>query len=1198
MSKKFKKIEVNGFKSFADKLEIKFSDGITAIVGPNGCGKSNVADSVRWVLGEQSAKTMRGDSMQDVIFKGTEKRKSVSFCEVSLHFDNSEKWFADLPYDEVVITRKLYRSGESEYLINKQPCRLRDIKKCLRESAMGRDSYSIIGQGDVSKLLEAKPEDRRSIFEDAAGIGGLKASKAEAEKKLENARNNLERINDILTEKSNALRPLTAQAETAKKYLAIKEQLRKAEINSYIYQYGSASEAKAIIDSRLEKINEEIVLKEKEHEAASAAYTETFDNFGKIDTDIGVLRREEVAFTENKGRKEADVRVLNERIRYLTEQNKRLVDENENFIKRRLVIAGDMSTTQNEHEKKKYENKIRCDKKDKLDAEFHVILDKIYEHEAKLDADRREMDEASDKLSEIKSNMTGLLAEKETLINLCGEVKISIENYVQDLCSLGKELEEKKTERDVLIQLKDKLQSEFDSLNEENNSASARIAELSPEVNGLSEKCHVLRSRQKVYKDMAAAYEGYAGSVKNLLSDAGKDEKVGGKILGVIGRLLKVDSKFEIAMEIALGSAVQNVVVKNPEDAEYLINYLKEKRYGRVTFLPLTWAKPNFLMSGYRNRLTDKGIFGIASELVEYAPEFDGIIKGLLGATVIVDAHSTGKKLAESTDHAFKIVTLDGDVFSPARSVSGGSKKSEIVNVFSQERELKELTLQADECKKQLDEAKEKLSALEERRRFVSERARELREEIHKAEIRLAGLVGDINTLVSEETTLKDHKRAAHDNLEKQRARIVQIDADVNSVGELEATIREKKKASMDSSAESQKEFDKLRSARETCDKELREIGLAMAGAQSIIWALESKMDQLKKEAGAVEDGLEKGKSQLETNKITMAQLEEELAALTVDVDSLDKRDSASFQERLAELEESKQQLQVKITALDKERELYRAELSRLREKKSLEEMQLMKVDTDIEQMRQHVFEDYGLEHEQCLEYKDPEFNPEKGSVEINRLKRQVKSLGYVNVNAIEQSRVLYEEYHALDVQREDVEKGAADAEAIIKKISAEMLSTFNTKFAQIRENFKKIFFELFDGGRADLIPCESDDPLLAGIEIVAQPPEKKLQSISLLSGGERALTSIAILFAILRLRPMPFCILDEIEAALDDANAGRFARYLRRFSEETQFIVITHRKPTMELSDSLYGVTMEEKGVSKIVSVRLADAVASAESV
>lgn len=1194
---KFKKLEVCGFKSFADRLEIKFGGGVTAIVGPNGCGKSNVADSIRWVLGEQSAKLLRGSSMQDVIFNGTENRKSLSFCEVSLYFDNTEKWFSNLDYNEVVISRKLYRSGESEYSINKTPCRLKDITEHLRDAGMGREGYSIIGQGRIDELLSAKPEDRRTIFEEAAGISKFKARKIDAERKLGRTRDNITRLNDILAEKARILEPLTRQSEAARKWLDLRDRLRDYEINTYIFQYDSAAQAKAVINERMNALAEEIDLRGRECDDATASYNEAMQNLNSIDRNIEKLREELLTLTVGMEKQAGEVNLLNERLNYLNKQNFQLMTDNKSLDDEYRATCDLVEQGKAELEKKTFELDVLKTKSGEINENYFKIVDELKEGEGEMETNHREMLEAMDKLTEIKSNMSRLLAEKDALNNLVADLTAKMIEAEANYNTVSQTVENSNAENQKLIALKNELKVGLDALYEKNNECVARINTLASKIDSVNAKYYMAKSKQKMLKDMLEAFEGFAYSVKNLLNDCKTDKEIDNRIEGVVAQLLSVDSKYETAIEMALGNAVQNIVVKTEDDAKFLIGYLKKMRYGRVTFLPMSAIKPRFIDRSFANAMNMDGVFGAACDLIEYDSKYENIMRGLLGSTVIVDNMDTAIKLARSTGFAFKVVTLEGDIINPHGAITGGSKKADITNIFSHDRELAEVNAQVEDCEKSLKEWNAERDSQAKLQAELSVALKENRENLHSAEVELAAKTESLNKNQAEQLKLEKQSCSLNEEITRHRQRIADIDSDINSVGELENIITTKKRLASDTSQERQQRFDELRKERERLHEELTNSRLNIVNGENTVNTLKTEINRLQNNTITLSDKIRRGCEQISANDILVQQIEEELKAITNTANVKDSSRVEIVRNKLSNLDDYKRDLQEKLTKVDGDRVRLMDELQGLHEKKNKEDMLLLKVDTDIEQMQQRVFEEYNLDYEQCLPFKQDGYNVEKGVAESNRIKRQMNALGHVNLDAIEQCKTEYESYHTMDVQREDLVKAEADLLKIIKELSDEMLGRFSEQFEKIRSNFIKIFKELFDGGDADLILLESDNPLDAGIEIKAQPPQKKLQSISLLSGGERALTAIAILFAILRLKPMPFCVLDEIEAALDDANAGRFAKYLRRFSEETQFIVITHRKPTMELSDNLYGVTMEEKGISKIVSVKLSEAVAAAES-
>lgn len=1191
---KFKKLEVAGFKSFADRLEIKFGAGVTAIVGPNGCGKSNVADSIRWVLGEQSAKLLRGSSMQDVIFNGTEKRKSLSYCEVSLYFDNTNKQlFPSLDYDEVVLSRKLYRSGESEYYLNRSQCRLKDITDLLRDGGMGREGYSIIGQGRIEELLRSKPEDRRAIFEEAAGISKFKAKKLESERRLARTRENLVRIDDIMREKAALLEPLTKQSEAARKWLDLRDKLKTHEINIYIHQYDSASQAKEAIQTRLNEVLDEIAVRQKDCDEATAQYNEAMENLGNTDKAINALREELLNLTVGMTRAAGDAKLHQERLRYLVSQSEQLQQES-------VQLTEDRERTQSllqEGEAQIAEIAAALDvariEAEKLDEEYLAVVDTLAQGEGEEENNRRKIMEAMDHLADIRANMSRMVAEREGLQAQLGDLNERLAAAKEKLETGLGHSNRLQVETDALIEEKNKQAKELDELYAQNSACVAAIGQAAEKIDGISSRYYMAKSRQKMLVEMQESYDGFAYGVKKLLAESKTRKDLSDRMEGVVASLIDVREGFETAIETALGNAVQNIVTKTEEDAKYLIEYLKSTRSGRATFLPISSIKPRALEGEYRPLLREKGVCGVAVDLIRYDAAYANIFAGLLGNTVVVEDMDVAIAVARKSRYGFKIVTRDGEVISPHGSITGGSKKSELTNVFGHEKEIEALNAQLAEMDKKLAEWNAVRDENAQKQHALSERIRARADELHKMEVEIATRTEALRKFAAADAELAADVQALEESVQNATQRADAITRELDSVEELEKITRGEKENATGTHEERKQQSDVLRKQREELHGHMTAARVRVSTLEAQAVAAENDMARLKNNLLSLDDKIAFDRGKIAENESLAEGLNRKIEELLQACGEKDSQRANEIRGKLANFDDYKQELNATLATLDSRRMELVNVLQGLHDKKSREEMQLLKVDTDIEQMQEKVKTDYELEYEDCLPFKEEGYDLNKGLAEAHRITRQMNALGNVNLGAIEQCQEVYAGYHEMEIQREDAAKAEADLLKIIKETSAEMLEKFNDSFEKIRVNFVKIFKELFDGGNADLLLLESETPLEAGIEIVAQPPEKKLQSISLLSGGERALTAIAILFAILRLKPMPFCVLDEIEAALDDANAGRFAKYLRRFSEDTQFIVITHRKPTMELADSLYGVTMEEKGVSKIVSVKLSEAMA-----
>ncbi|MDD2227224.1 MAG: chromosome segregation protein SMC [Clostridia bacterium] len=1019
----FEKIELIGFKSFADKIEIKFDDGITAIVGPNGCGKSNVGDAIRWVLGEQSSKNLRGTSMQDVIFSGTEKRRSLSYCEVSLFFNNSDRFF-DIDFDELSVTRKIYRSGESEYLINKNQCRLKDIVTLFFDSGIGRDGYSIIGQGKVEEIISSKPESRRKIFEEAAGIAKFKSRKEEAERKLERTRENLNRLRDIVGEIERQLGPLKKQAETAKKYLDFKYHLKDLEVNAYIYQYENMGEVKAQLNTKMDGILEELSLRQTELVGLNQKSVDNMEKISQIDDNIKQINNEILVLTVGFEKQIGEIKLFQERIASVKDKNE--------------TIKQDISNLENSIKKYFDEKKSKEIRKNELQK------------------NAKEIEESSPEYSDLIKNYSTL---KVKAVNLISKIK-----------------------------------------EEEQN------------INNLNAKIQVFENRHRLLSEMQAEFEGYAYAVKKLLKESEKNVAIKNRMVGLLASLIKVPQKFETAIEVALGAAIQNIVTTDEENAKILINYLKSNQLGRATFLPISSMKPRYISHEFRNLLSTSGCHGVAAELISYDRRIKNVVENLLGSVVLTENLDIAVNIAKKSNFAFKIVTLDGDVLNPSGAMTGGSRKSQAVNLISREREISTLATDIQKAKNDYEKGQNVLNDLNEKFDEVQQKIGEIEKRKNSNEISEAVKIAEIKTEIN--------------SIENDFVRIQ------NQIFEIESTIKTKNQQ------------------------------------------IENNLYFIKKEETSIQD---MQKNSLDTENT--AKLEQ-------------------LKENQEEFEQNRITLQGQLKEIDLKKEQAMQEINRINDKKFRVEMEFTKLETDAETMQQRIYEEYELTYETCLEFRREDFEIDEALSKIYELKKEISKLGYVNVNAIEDSIAICERYDEMSLQVQDLETAEADTCKIIEELSDEMSTRFLEEFEKINSNFSITFKELFGGGNAKLQLVGSDNILEAGIDIVAEPPGKKLQNITLLSGGEKALTAIAILFAIIKLKPMPFCLLDEIEAALDESNVERFAQYLRRFSNQTQFIVITHRKPTMELADSLYGVTMEEKGVSKIVSVKLNEAIIVGEQV
>ena len=1185
----FEKVEIYGFKSFADKAEIKFGDGITGIVGPNGCGKSNVADAIRWVLGEQSAKTLRGSSMQDVIFSGTQGRKSLSYCEVSLYFDNSNKMFS-IDYNELIITRKLFRSGESEYYINKQPARLRDIVDLLHECGIGKEGYTIIGQGKVEEIMSAKPEDRRMIFEEATGIAKFKTRKNESERKLERTHENLVRYIDILTEIENQLAPLERQAAKAKEFNELSEELKFHELNTYIAKVDGVETAKGKINVRIKGIEEQSALRSSELEKVQSEYDKIFSDISEADIKLKNLNDELLEKRVNMEKSSGAKQLYEQKISYLKSQ----IERANNEIKANIELVKECEQTFTDNEQKLGNDLAQLEElqkqAEKLSKKLLTVSEKIALGEELQNANRKKVIESIETLSDIKLNK--------------GTKSIEKSNLMEKLDELTTKLDELSVKRDELFNNKEKCDKNIDELDraifdlrnqiehkeDEIRNGNEEVAKLDNAIYSLNSVITTLVTKDNFYKALKDNYEGYAPAVKNLLNKAKQNGELKRRIKGVVAELIKSDKKYDIALETALAAAAQNVVTTTPDDARYLIEYLKTNGLGRITFLPITSVKPREQNVQVTLALKETGALGVANQLVTYDKQYENVISNLLGNTLIVDTLQNATRIADKYRFAFKMVTLDGDVFTTQGAMTGGSRRTDTVGLLSSDRKIEDNAEQLKRKREEMTALKEQKAELEKKRDKALD-AHTLLNDMYNGK-RQQNLIEKEKQATAERalSEIGQSIENTNDLIEDVKERIEKVDAEYQAVHMGGAKLEAERTSATETANKHQAEYDALRKERDQLTEQSTEIQVKITELRGSVSALKTENERLKGvivETEKTNDGLLKSNQGAEDIIEELRRDQEKVALTKAEQDYIN-----GIRERIENIDKNKSELRDKLNRNADKRQYLTDAITELSEKKHLEEIALAKIDSDLEHLQQSIWEDYQETYETAVKVRAENYDASFGESEIARIRKKRSSLGAINATAIEDSKALKERYEEMTAQKEDLEKAEKDLKEAIDKIKGEMLTQFDEGFTKINENFQKIFKELFGGGRAMLQMDYSqvDDKLEAGVEIVAEPPGKKLQKLSLLSGGEKALTAIAILFSILKLRPMPFCVLDEIEAALDEANVDRFARYLKKFSQDTQFIVITHRKPTMELADALFGVTMQEKGVSKMVSVKLSD--------
>lgn len=1187
-----KKIEFFGFKSFADKLGAQFDDGVTAIVGPNGCGKSNVVDAIRWVLGEQAPKALRASKMSDIIFGGTERRKSLSYCEVSLYMDNSNNIFPKSPFEEVIISRKLYRNGQSEYLLNREQVRLSDILDLIRDTGLGKDGYSIVGQGKIDEIMNTKPENRRSIFEDAAGILTFKKRKQETENKLNRANDNIEKLQLIMDGYQRQLGPLEKQSNDAKKYLQIRDELRELEVNDYIYKYENSASQKQKIQDKIDAFIIQINNKNAEIKQADEDYTYKMVQIGSIDQQVAKLHEEQTMLAVAAESVRGQGNTLSERINNLVElrkQKQQLSISTESLIEQKSEELVDLVNHLNMNTEEKQILEREMAQTEKL---YFNIVDEIAGREKDIEETNKALLEAMASIADIKADKGKLGAEKEATLQRIGEL--------DEECSVLKSTiaseEEKKRNFEISVE---KYERQKTKLSKNKNEVAEEVAELRNKLDEQRMKLEELSGTISSLETKRRLLEDFDSSLssKKLLNHIKDNEAFKGKVAGMVASLIKVPKEYEVAIETALGGALQNIIVRNDEDVKPLIAILNAQRYGKVTFLPINnYKSPRQLEAYQQSVLKERGCIGIASKLISFSPQIEGVMTSLLGRTVIVDNIDNAVLIARKYAYSIKIVTLSGEVFSTTGSITGGSRR-ESSSILSAERNINSAKT---EIVKKKQEYNSLLANYKEDKEYLSELQAQLEEyenDVKNAEVayateceRLDRVVNKIDSTLQElnnKTNMLELLNGKLDFIEKNLSDIDKSENDISGVKDDKGDVANKTKA----------EFEEKKRLKDKYSQDLSDLRVRITEVTSSLETINSNIARVRQECSDLKEQLQDCKVAIIDLNKRIEYAEGNLANTVVSEEDKAKYKKATDEiERLTKL---KTTLNEEITKLNELKDVYSKELMSLTESKVKQDSALERIDDIMIASQKHIEEEYGISGDEAYRYKRDDFDPTVSAGEIAKLKRAKSALGTVNLDAIDMFKQIGEEYEKQKVEFDDLMVAKADFESIIADLSKQMEQQFNTEFAKINENFQKIFVELFGGGSGKLVLEQPEDGnmLEAGVEIYVQPPGKKLTSMSLMSGGEKALTAIAILFSILKLRPMPFCVLDEIEAALDDSNVEVFARYLKRFAGNTQFIVVTHRKPTMELADRLYGVTMQEKGVSTIVTVSLSEAIKHSKS-
>ena len=1178
-----KSIEIHGFKSFANKIVFQFHNGITGIVGPNGSGKSNVADAVRWVLGEQRIKQLRGASMQDVIFSGTETRKPLSYAYVAITLDNSDHQLA-IDYDEVTVARRIYRSGESEYLINGTPCRLKDVNELFYDTGIGKEGYSIIGQGQIDKILSGKPEERRELFDEAAGIVKFKRRKAAAQTKLENEKQNLVRVNDILSELEKQVGPLEKQSEVAKVYLRKKEELKSLDINVFLLENKRLREQLASAEEKYNLASTELGETGEKYEGIKEEYERIQQEIESLDVAIEAAREQLTDTGLMRGKLEGEINVLKEQI------NSAHGSEN-HLNNRKAALEEEIAGKEQEKQD------ILTDKKD-TDTQVQEIAEAAAKAKADLEAIQNKITELNNNIEAGKNTIIGELNQRATIKSKMGRFDTMMEQINIRKAELNSRLLRAKSDEAAREETVKKLEETFETVTEElrqmteqEAASELELGNIRENLTGLDAKLretqtrfHQEQSKLEALTNITERYDGYGGSVKKVMEQKEKEKG----IIGVVADIIQVEAKYETAIETALGGNIQNIVTDNEETAKHMIGFLKQNRLGRATFLPLTSiTKPQEFKNP--EALKEKGVIGMADELVGTEKEYRNVAKAMLGRIVVVDNVDNAVKIARKFDYGIRMVTLEGELLVPGGAISGGAFKNNS-NLLGRRREMDELEKKVKKLSEDITTYNQKIEDTKSKRNKLRMDLEALKTEMQRKSIEQN--TARLNISQARERMEEEAESAQSLKLEEQEieTKIFEIRSGKESITQELAASEELEKTTQEQILGYQKELESCRLEESEAsahagewEVKVEKMRQALDYKQANVDRIGGELERAQAELKEILEALTENAQEVERKKNNILEIEKTIAASHENQDASRKKldeDLAKKEELSAKQKDffrSREEMSERMNALDKE-------VYRLGEQKK-------KLEDGIEGQINYMWDEYEITLSDAAGLRNEEMNDLPAMKrEISGLKDEIRKLGNVNVNAIEDYKNLMERYTFMKTQHDDLVEAEKTLEGIIEELDTAMRKQFTEKFAEISREFDKVFKELFGGGKGTLELMEDEDILEAGIRIIAQPPGKKLQNMMQLSGGEKALSAISLLFAIQNLKPSPFCLLDEIEAALDDSNVGRFAKYLHKLTKNTQFIVITHRRGTMEQVDRLYGITMQEKGVSTLVSVNLID--------
>lgn len=1179
-----KSLEIHGFKSFADKTKLEFGPGITCIVGPNGSGKSNICDALRWVLGEQSIKSLRGSKLEDVIFNGSEKRKPLGMADVTLVFDNTSG-LLPLAFDEVTVSRRVYRSGESEFLINKVPCRLKDIQELFNDTGVGKEAFAIIGQGQVDAILSSRPEERRALFEEAAGIIRYRNRKLEAARKLESTDVNLNRLQDLLFEIEQNLPPLKEEAQKAQQHQQWSRELEALEISLTCLDLEKLSENREKVLVKEQQLEKKIWEQESSHALLTTEWEQ--GQLAKQQLEERQRKKQEELFRLQKelNKNHSDMTIAKDRVAVIQEREGKLQEE---------IIHNQAKLLQLEKE--------CCDRQqeyDELVIAGSPQQEALTDGEQKFSAYQQELAQCQEKEEQLKDALFDAEQKLVSLNNKQLELQFELRNIKQQSLRLKEnaaenELRRKELQEQLVLNSSElsehqgrlqQLKQQQKELMERKKELEQQVSSLRSEMEQVSQARHSVSSRIRVLEEMKESLEGYHAGVRNLFRNPVANGEL--KILGVVGELLKVPSQYERAIETALGNAVQNLVTETDEEAQRAIQWLKKEKAGRATFLPLNTLKPRKLGKEYQPLLGEDGVLGLASELVQIVPGLEIVLDYLLGTIVVVKDLPVGRAVARKSRYSLKVVTLDGDVLFPGGSLTGGSRQSMGTGLLGRNREIGEQKNKLNKLEAKQAELQQLLRDREQQQKDLEIEWQQLQEETGKLALVIESREAERQRL--EQDLLNQDKITELGLWEEEQLQVQEADLQLQ-LDEVEkqrtAAAVHKEKLRQELQQNHAREELLNQKVRSLNDR-LTEQKVLLASQREKLKSLESALAyarQTRQEALDALEQMEQELAQLAGQKaslsLTLAQLEEQELQLVSECQQLEN-EQKHLEAELVEAQTGLRSLDAGLGRLSKE-------LKELKEEHHQVAMQLTRLEVEWDNAVSRLQEKFQLTWEEAKARQLELISRREAENRVRTLKKEIDALGLVNPNATVEYERLEERYRFLKTQQEDLLEARKGLFKIIDEMEKIMGRRFKETFEEVEIAFQDVFTYLFDGGKATLQLTDADNLLESGIDIIAQPPGKKMQNLSLLSGGERALTATALLFALLKVKPSPFCVLDEIESNLDDVNVERVAQFIREFTEQTQFIVVSHRQGTMEAADALYGVTMEEKGVSRLISVKL----------